>query len=79
MRTLKWEQNTLRGLSNVEKGLKSAFHGLHELQEVVNEARALMADGDHEGVQACVKHIHKTLFGIVPLYLARESELPWEV
>jgi len=80
MRTLKGEQNTLRALNNVETGLKGAHAGLDALQEIVDKARALMADGDHDGVQACVRHINNALYGVVPLSLARESDLrAWEV
>lgn len=80
MPSLRWERSTLKSLKNVETGLNSAFHGLHELQEVVDKARALMAEGDYEGVKSCMRKINRTLFGVVPLYLARESDLRlWEV
>lgn len=75
MRTLKWEKNTLRALSNVEKGLKGAHFGLDTLQRIVDEARKLMDVGDHEGVQVCVEQINIALGGIVPLWRARESDL----
>ena len=79
---MSWEKNTLRALSNVEKGLEGAHAGLDGLQKVVDEARVLMADGDHAGVKACMKHIHRALSGIVPLTRHRESDpnlRQWEV
>jgi len=79
MRSLKWERNTLRALSNVEKGLTFAHKGVDALQEIVDEAREHMAHGDHEGVQVCMKKINRALGVFVPLTLARESDLPWEV
>lgn len=80
MRSLKWELNTLRALSNVEKGLTFAHEGVDNLQRIVDEARILMANGDHEGVQACVKQINRALGVFIPLTLHRESDLrAWEV
>ena len=82
MRSLKWEKNTLQSLSNVEKGLTFAHEGVDKLQRLVDEARELMATGDHEGVQLRIKKIHRALGVFVPLRQHRESDpnlRPWEV
>ena len=88
MVTLKWEQNTMSTLSNVEKGLRGAHAGLDGLQKVVDEARELMDAEDYTGVKMCMRMINRALSGVVPLRLHRESDpnlrqwtraRPWEV
>ena len=63
MRTLIWEANTRAALGNVEKGLKSAHDGLDQLQDIVDKARSLMDNGDHEGAQVYIEQIESALGG----------------
>lgn len=82
MVTLKWQQNIIQTLSNVEAGLRGAHAGLDGLQKVVDEARELMGAEDYTGVKMCMRMINRALSGVVPLRLHRESDpnlRPWEV
>ncbi|MBL7168581.1 hypothetical protein ISS40_07890 [Candidatus Bathyarchaeota archaeon] len=79
MRSPIWEKSTLLTLSNVEKGLEAAHGGLDMLQDMVDQAREKMDAGDHESVEAYVRRLQNALCLSLPLTLARESDLPWEV
>ena len=61
-----WEMNTRQALGNVEKGLRSAHHGLDELQAIVDKARELMDAGGLEGVQVYIEQLDSALGGLTP-------------